>query len=152
MINNGVPPITVRPGQIWGDSKDMRELTVMRVAERYVYCIDDNGRRTRISLHRMRPRSNGYYLKQESPAHYVTVPSESVCGCGGAPEHHLSEGCIHCGESCKEFKGVPYNVWTGDLRSPAHCPCENFRWAVRIPQEPYLCKHLRFVLKGEGMT
>lgn len=118
--------IPIRPGQIWGDANDMRELTVRKVDDRYAYCLDDNGRRTRILLHRMRPRKDGYYLKKESPAKYVDVPSET------------------------QPKKV-HHVWTGDEYSPAHCTCENFRWATRQAGEPYHCKHLRLVLFSEGM-
>lgn len=104
----------------------MRELLVEQVDNRYAYCKDTDGRKTRILLIRMRPRKNGYYLKAESPAKYVEVPSEST--------------------------DQKYWVWTGDLFSPAHCPCENFRWEPRKPGEVYYCKHLKKVLLGEGMS
>lgn len=45
-----------------------------------------------------------------------------------------------------------YNVWTGSAANPAHCPCEHFHWARRGREERTLCKHLRFVLYGEGMS
>lgn len=117
--------IPIRPGQIWGDAGDLRELTVRRVEERYAYCLDNNGRRTRIQLIRMHPPN--YFLKKESPARYVDVPSKS----------HPKE--IH-------------HVWTGDKFSPAHCTCENFRWATRQAGEPYHCKHLKFVLFDEEIS
>lgn len=138
----------VRPGQVWGDSEDMRELTVQHTDARHAYLIADSGRKTKILLRRMvgAPR---YYLKTESPARYVTVNSRSTCICGGAWQHHLSLGCIHCGNRCTKFNGKPYQVWTGDNVSPPHCTCEDFHWAERKAGELYLCKHLKFVLKGE---
>ena len=141
--------ITVRPGQVWGDKNDMRELVVQGVDKNYVYCLDDTGRRTRILLHRM--TMPNYYLKKESPARYVDVPSETgSCKCG--KRHyaavHLSDGCRICPrDRCKEFRpDIIYHVWTGDELSPAHCPCEDFRWATREAGKPYYCKHLKRVL------
>lgn len=134
----------------------MRELIVKHVDERYAYCIDDKGRRTRILLRRMRPRKGGYYLKAESLARYVPIPSEEgTCMCGHQfLNHEKGSKCSLCpGESCPLFQAkVVYQVWTGDLLSPAHCPCENFRWAPRKAGEPYFCKHLKFVLFGIGMS
>ena len=150
--------IVVRPGQVWGDSDPRdgfgRELTVKHVDSRYAYCIGTDGRRTRVLLRRMKPRRNGYYLKAESSAHYVQVPSEEgLCVCGHHVERHGGAGCLSCPPgSCNAFQAKQlYDVWTGDLLSPSHCPCENFRWAKRHAGEVYLCKHLKFVLKGEGM-
>src|SRR3972149_620119 len=108
---------TVRPGQVWGRTLDMRELTVQQIGARYAYCRDDNGRKTRILLTRM-VRGKTYYLKMESPAHYVPVPSESICICGGAIEYHLRLGCLHCGQECKEFTGKTYKAWSGEIFSP----------------------------------
>ena len=151
MNTYGVP---IRPGQIWGDAQDMRELTIKKVDNRYAYCLDNNGRSTRILKRRMKPSLKGYYLKNESPARYVDVASETgdcKCGKNHKDAHHLSDGCRRCRNGvCAEFRPeVIYHVWTGDELSPAHCPCENFRWATREPGELYYCKHLRQVLFGK---
>lgn len=150
--------IGIRVGQIWGDGHPDhgfgRELIVKHIDDRYAHCIDTNGRRTRILLRRMRPRKGGYYLRVESEAHYVAVPSEEgLCVCGGLLRQHGEGNCEHCPGSCLMFQAKKvYQVWTGDLLSPAHCPCENFHWAPRIAGEPYYCKHLKFVLQGKGMS
>ena len=155
--------IKVQAGQVWGDSSPQaafgRELLVRQVDERYAYCIDIDGRHTRILLRRMKPRKGGYYLIAESPARYVEVPSEEgLCICSHSVEKHGDLGCLACAEKlplggCVAFQSKKlYQVWTGDLISPAHCPCENFRWVERKPGEIYLCKHLRMVLQKEGAT
>ena len=149
----------VRPGQVWGDANDIRELIIKHVDERYAYCIDTNGRRTRILLRRMKPRRGGFYLKVESPARYIEVPSEEgVCVCNDLLEDHGDLGCLRCAErfplgGCVAFqaRGM-YKVWTGDLLSPPHCPCEDFRQRKREPGVSYLCKHLKLVLQKEGMV
>ena len=148
--------IVVRAGQVWGDAEDVRELTVRAVDGRYAYCMDDEGKRTRILKRRMVPRKDGYYLKRESPARYQDVASETgdcKCGKGHKMAHHLEEGCRRCRKgTCSRFNpDTIYGVWTGDEFSPAHCPCEDFRWATRQPGHPYRCKHLKLVLFGKGM-
>lgn len=148
--------ITVRPGQMWGDATHTRELTVLKIDERYAYCQDGNGRRTRILKRRMVPKpQGGYFLMKESPAQYIDVASETgdcKCGKGHKESGHLSDGCRRCRKGrCLKFEPeIIYHVWTGDDLSPPHCPCENFRWATRIPGEMYLCKHLQTVLGRNG--
>lgn len=150
--------LSVRIGQVWGDGHPDhgfgRELIVKNVDDRYAHCIDTNGRRTRILLRRMRPRKGGYYLRTESEARYVAVPSqEGLCMCSHVINRH-EPFCKSCpGKSCPIFQAKKvYQVWTGDLLSPAHCPCENFHWAPRVAGEPYYCKHLKFVLLGKGIS
>ena len=115
--------IPIHAGQIWTDG--VRILTVKKTNDRHAYCFDETGRRTRILKRRLNPVS-GFNLMKYSPARYVDVPSESD------PK-------------------VTYHVWTGDEFSPAHCTCQNFRWATRIHGEAYHCKHLRLVLFKKGM-
>ncbi len=147
--------IPVRPGQVWGDKEDIRDLIIKHVTSQHVHCLDDNGRRTRILRRRMHPPN--YYLKKESPARYVDVPSETgecTCGEGHYAAQHLTDGCRRCRKGrCQTFDPkITYHVWTGDEFSPAHCPCENFRHATRIPGEAYYCKHLKLVLFNKGMV
>ena len=141
--------LVVRPGQIWGDIADLRELTLEHMDERYAYFRDlDKGRKSRIQLRRLQGKK--YYLKAASPARYIEVPSETgACTCTHQWEEHASYGCRRC-LTCKAFKAAKtYWVWTGDSISPAHCPCEDFRWHKREAGQVYHCKHLKLVL-GEG--
>ena len=119
-----MPEFHIHPGQVWGDNRGNgfgRELVVEMENPSYAYVRSDSGRRSRIQIRRLR-QGLVYYLKHEAPAHYVEVPSSS------RPD------LIH-------------KVWTGDTFSPAHCPCENFRWAERTPGEVYLCRHLKLVFE-----
>jgi len=128
-------------GQIWRDRDPRcagRELVVEKVeivscgqgpkhdclyGEDYIYLRSTDGRATRISAVRLR-----------KPRYEAVVPAGRYVGV-------LSES----------GSNLFYNVWTGDDGSPAHCPCEDFRFAAREPRSTYLCKHLKFVLYGEGM-
>src|SRR3990167_3844700 len=119
-----MPDNKVYPGQVWGDARGNgfgRELLVEAINDRHAFLRDAEGRKTRILIRRL---TGGvvYYLMSEAPARYIDVPSESE-------------------------PGKVYHVWTGDVFSPAHCTCENFRWATREPGKAYRCKHLRKVLK-----
>ncbi len=116
--------IPIHPGQRW--EKDERQLNVYDTDERYVYCRTQVGRHTRIMLRRMNA-SNGYHLIKDTPSYYVDVPSE------------------------EDPRNV-YHIWTGDEFSPAHCNCEDFRWATREPGKAYYCKHLKLVLFKKGMS
>ena len=67
--------MNVAPGQIWEDLdprtwntkyRTRRRIRVVRVDSRYAYCVGVySGRRTRISLKRMRPIHNGFELLEE---------------------------------------------------------------------------------------
>ena len=143
--------LVIRPGQIWGDEADLRELVLEHTDGKYAYFRDlDRGRHSRIQLRRLQGKK--YYLKSESPARYIEVPSEEgSCICTHIWEVHYSFGCRSCSkDQCNEFKAAKtYWVWTGDAISPAHCPCEDFRWHKREPGEIYHCKHIKLIL-GEG--
>ena len=151
----------VRPGQIWQDADQRKEIPREIIIKEidyqrgYANCISTEGRRTRIRLSRLRPTSSGYVLIHESPAKYIDIPSEEEsCVCEHQMKFHVEElgACKICkAGKCPQFRWKSYRVWTGDMFSPAHCPCEFFRWAERQPGEPFYCKHLKLVLEGKGM-
>lgn len=86
---------------------------------------------------------------------HVRVPSETVAGrpydvYTGVPFRYFGEPVT---ADIRPFHGIgdgmiPAIVWM----EPPHCTCEAFRFAKREPGVLGECKHLRFVLYGQGMS